>query len=257
MIDSLYIGATGMHAQQMNIDVIANNLANVNTAGFKRNRIDFEDVLYRSMGASSVTGSGTNIRSGMGTTIAASGKVFTTGDVKKTDQPFDLAVRGQGFFEVTMPDGTTAYTRSGAFKVNGEGVLITQDGYPLAGSIQVPPDATSVKFDGDGRVTAIVPTERQPLEIGRIDIVNFVNPAGLNPVGDNLYAATDTSGDALRGTPGENGTGAIAQGFLEGSNVRLIDEMINLILAQRAYEINSKVVQASDEMLSISNGLYR
>jgi len=260
MIDSLYIGATGMQAQQMNIDVIANNLANVNTSGFKRNRIDFADLVYRSMGVSSPTAASeaTNpVRAGMGTAVMASGKVFTLGDVKKTDQPFDLAVRGQGFFEIAMPDGTTAYTRSGAFQLNGEGVLVTQNGFPLSGSIQVPPDATAVTVGADGRVTATVPTEKQPIEIGRIDLVNFINAAGLKPVGDNLYAATVASGDPIRGVPGENGGGTIAQGFLEASNVKLIDEMINLILAQRAYEINAKVVQASDEMLSISNGLFR
>jgi flagellar basal-body rod protein FlgG len=250
MIDSLYIGATGMHAQQMNIDVIANNLANVNTTGFKRNRIDFEDLLYRTSGPASTTSvnSTRTPQTGMGTTVAASGKVFTLGDVKKTDQPLDLAVRGQGFFEVQMPDGNLAYTRSGAFQLNNDGMLTTQNGNLLAGSLQVPPDA---------RITAVVPSEKQPVEVGHIELVNFVNPSGLNPVGDNLYAASNNSGDPLRGQPGQNGTGTLAQGFLEASNVQLIDEMISLIVAQRAYEINSKVVQASDEMLSISNGLFR
>ena len=259
MIDSLYIGATGMHAQQMNIDVIANNLANVNTTGFKRSRIDFEDLLYRTMGASgaSVEETARLPQAGMGTSIAASGKVFTLGDVKKTDQPLDLAIRGQGFFEVALPDGRSAYTRSGAFQVNGEGMLVTQDGHPLSGAIQLPPDTTAVRIEADGRVAANVPTEVEPIEIGHVDLVNFINPAGLNPVGDNLYVATPTSGDPLPGVAGENGTGSISQGFLEASNVKLIDEMINLILAQRAYEINAKVVQASDEMLSISNGLFR
>jgi flagellar basal-body rod protein FlgG len=259
MIDSLYIGATGMQAQQLNIDVIANNLANVNTSGFKRNRIDFEDLLYRSMGATQAASADAarSPHSGMGTSIAGTGKVFTLGDVKKTDQPLDLAVRGQGFFEVAMPDGTSAYTRSGAFQVNGEGMLVTQDGYALGGSIQVPPDATTMKVETDGRVMATIPGEKQAIEIGRIDLINFVNPAGLSPIGDNLYASTVASGDPLRGAPGQNGTGTIAQGFLEASNVKLIDEMISLILAQRAYEINAKVVQASDEMLSISNGLFR
>lgn len=259
MIDSLYIGATGMHAQQMNIDVVANNLANVNTAGFKRNRINFEDLLYRSA-AGTASSSGQTLalpQTGMGTAVAASGKVFTPGDVKKTDQPLDLAIRGSGFFEVTMPDGSSAYTRSGDFQINNEGMLMTQDGHMLSAAIQLPPDVTNVVIGADGKVSANVPDQQQPIEIGQIDVVNFVNPAGLSPSGDNLYTVTENSGEPLRGVPGENGTGSLAQGFLEASNVRLIDEMINLIVAQRAYEINSKVVQASDEMLSISNGLFR
>lgn len=256
MLDSLYIGATGMHAQQMNIDVIANNLANVNTAGFKRNRIDFEDLLYR---ASATTRANTThaMQSGMGTAVAASGKVFTVGDVKKTDQPLDLAIRGQGFFEVQMPDGSLAYTRDGAFQVNSDGMLTTQDGHLLNASIQLPPDATSVTIDAEGQVTVTVPGGKTPVDAGQIELVNFINPAGLNPIGENLYAATPTSGDPLHGKPGENGAGTLGQGFLEASNVNLINEMINLITAQRAYEINAKVVQASDELLSISNGLFR
>lgn len=259
MIDSLYIGATGMQAQQTNIDVVANNLANVNTAGFKRNRIDFEDLVYRSMG----TARGANaevsspVRSGMGTSIAASSKVFLLGEMKKSEQPLDLAIRGQGFFEVILPDGSFAYTRHGALQLNAEGVLVTHDGHRLSGLIQIPADASGIRVDADGRVYATVPGERAPLDVGQIELVNFVNASGLNAVGDNLYVATEGSGEALRGTPGENGVGSIGQGFLEASNVRLIDEMISLIVAQRAYEINSKVVQASDELLSISNSLYQ
>lgn len=259
MIDSLYIGATGMQAQQMNIDVIANNLANVNTTGFKRNRVDFEDLVYRSLAVSrgTLADAANSARTGVGTAIAASGKVFTIGDVKKTDQPFDLAVQGQGFFEVLMPDGTSAYTRNGALRLNTDGILETQEGHQLSSRIQVPPDATGVKVEPDGRVTATVPNERDPLDIGRLDLVSFVNPSGLNPVGENLYMKTPTSGEPLVGTPGQNGLGTIAQGFLEASNVRLIDELVGLIVAQRAYETNAKVVQASDEMLSISNSLFR
>jgi flagellar basal-body rod protein FlgG len=259
MIDSLYIGATGMHAQQLNIDVIANNLANVNTSGFKRNRIDFEDLLYRTTaGSRAATGGASRLpQTGMGTAVAASGKIFTAGDVKKTDQPLDIAVRGQGFFEVQLPDGNFAYTRSGAFQISNDGMLMTQDGHQLSASIQVPPDATSVRVEADGKVSAVVPGETRPIDIGQIELVSFINPAGLNPIGDNLYTAGQNSGDALRGFSGQNGAGTLAQGFLEASNVRLIDEMVNLIVAQRAYETNAKVVQASDEMLSISNSLFR
>jgi flagellar basal-body rod protein FlgG len=259
MIDSLYIGATGMQAQQMNIDVVANNLANVNTAGFKRNRIDFEDLLYRTTRASGGTSLDANRapQTGMGAAVAASGKVFTLGDVKKTEQPLDLAIQGQGFFEVVLPDGNNAYTRNGAFQVNADGMLVTADGYALSASIQIPPDATLIKVEADGRVLAAVPGETEAIELGQIEIAMFVNPAGLDPIGDNLYVGSASSGEPLRQLPGQNGSGAIGQGFLEASNVRLIDEMINLILAQRAYELNSKVVQASDEMLSISNSLFR
>jgi len=259
MIDSLYIGATGMQAQQMNIDVVANNLANVNTMGFKRNRVDFEDLLYRATGVSRAAGgeSATTVRSGMGTSVAASGKVFILGEMKKTDQTLDLGIRGQGFFEVVLPDGTFAYTRDGALQLSAEGMLVTHGGNRLSGLIQIPSDTTTIRVDTEGRVFATVAAERQPIDVGQIELANFVNAAGLNPIGDNLYTATEASGEALRSVPGQNGMGSIAQGFLEASNVRLIDEMINLIVAQRAYEINSKVVQASDELLSISNSLFR
>lgn len=257
MIDSLYIGATGMQAQQMNIDVIANNLANVNTSGFKRNRIDFEDLLYRASAVRTGSEPTTPLHSGMGTSVAASGKVFVPGEMKKTEQSLDLGIRGAGFFEVTLPDGTFAYTRHGALQLSGDGMLVTHDGHRLSGLFQIPSDTTGIRVDADGRVFATVPGERAPLEVGQIELSSFVNPAGLTPIGDNLYTATEGSGEPLRSIPGQNGVGAIAQGFLEASNVQLIDEMINLIVAQRAYEINSKVVQASDELLSMSNNLFR
>lgn len=258
MIDSLYIGATGMHAQQTSIDVIANNLANVNTAGFKRNRVDFEDLLYRSLGPAAVTNGQThNGSAGLGTTIMASGKIFTDGDLKKTEQPLDLAIKGQGFFELNRPDGSSVYTRSGTFQVDPDGMIVNQDGFAFTGSLQLPPDTTRVQVQADGRVFVTTPTELKPILIGQIELVTFVNAAGLEPIGDNTYIATARSGEALRAMPGENGAGTLAQGFLESSNVKLIDEMINLVIAQRAYEINAKVVQASDEMLSITNNLYR
>lgn len=259
MIDSLYIGATGMHAQQTSMDVISNNLANVNTTGFKRSRVNFEDLLYRNVSPTNgVIGSLDNAqRMGTGAAVAGTGKVFTMGDIKKTDGPLDLAIRGQGFFEVVLPTGDFGYTRSGAFEVNRDGMLSTSDGYRLSASIQVPVDATSIAVDANGRVSANVAGESRPIEIGNLEIASFTNPEGLNPLGDNLYVATQKSGDAIRGTPGENGLGTLAQGFLETSNVKLVEEMISLILAQRAYEINSKVVQASDEMMSITNNLYR
>lgn len=259
MIDSLYIGATGMHAQQMNIDAISNNLANVNTNGFKKSRVDFEDLLYRDMAhASGLVGNSDNVlRFGMGSAVAATGKVFTAGDIKKTDDPLDLAIQGQGFFEVTLPTGELGYTRSGAFTINRDGFLSTADGYQLSAALQVPVDATGIVVEASGRVLASVVGESRPVEIGQLEIANFPNPGGLTAVGDNLYLPTQKSGDPIRGVPGDNGLGTVAQGFLEASNVKLVEEMISLILAQRAYEINSKVVQASDEIMSITNSLYR
>jgi flagellar basal-body rod protein FlgG len=183
--------------------------------------------------------------------------------VKQTSQPYDLAINGQGFFELTLPDGTNAYTRNGVFHVGTDGTLLNQDGYPLAEKIVVPADATAVTIGSDGQITATVPSQQQPLSLGQIEVATFVNPAGLRPMGDNLYVATtegdsaNNSGDAQLAVPGQSGTGTLAQGYLEVSNVNLIDEMVNLVIAQRAYEVNSKVVSASDQMLNISNNLYR
>jgi len=261
MLESLYIGATGMQAQQANLDVIANNMANVNTTGFKRNRLDFEDLLYRAMPGTRSTAGPTV--TGMGTSVATTDKVFTVGDVKKTSQPYDLAIQGQGFFELTMPDGSSAYTRNGVFHVTSDGSLVSQDGYPLAGKITVPSDATAVTIGSDGQVQATVPSQQKPISLGQIELTTFVNPAGLQAMGDNLYVATtdgssaNNSGDPQAGTPGQGGMGTLSQGYLEVSNVNLIDEMVNLVIAQRAYEVNSKVVQAADQILNISNNLYR
>lgn len=259
MLDSLYIGASGMHAQQTSIDVIANNLANVNTSGYKRNRIDFEDLLYRQVAPPGAAAQGAQaVESlGAGTAIAGTNKIFTAGDIKKTDGTLDLAIRGDGFFQVSLPDGSTAYTRNGAMQVNRDGFLVTPEGYPLSPAIQIAPDATALVIDGNGKITATVQGEAQPIEVGQLELANFTNPSGLNPMGDNLYSSTAASGDAVVSLPGENGAGTIAQGYLEASNVQLVEEMINLIMAQRAYEINAKVVQASDEMLSINNNLRR
>lgn len=259
MLDSLYIGASGMHAQQLNIDVVANNLANVNTSSYKKNRVDFQDLLYRQIArANGLVGSEDNTyRVGVGTAVAGTEKVFTTGDMKKTDGALDFAIRGAGFFEVTLPDGSRGYTRSGTFEINRDGFLATSDGYLLHPTVQIPGDATQVSIDATGHVLATVPNETKPVEVAQLELANFVNPAGLTPMGNNMYAPTQKSGDALLGQPGENGLGNIAQGFLESSNVKLIEEMINLVIAQRAYEINAKMVQASDEILGISNNLRR
>lgn len=259
MLDSLYIGASGMYAQQTDINVVANNLANVNTAGFKKNRVNFEDLLYHNIARSNglIGSQGNNYRLGAGASIASTDKVFTVGDLKKTDQPLDLGIRGQGFFEVTLPDGSLGYTRNGALQINTQGALTTADGYPLSANIQIPTDATNITIDPTGIVTATEPNQTSPVQLGQIEVATFVNPAGLQAQGSNIYIPTANSGVATLNQPSQNGTGSIAQGYLEGSNVNLVNEMVNLIMAQRAYEMNSKVVQASDQMLSISNGLYR
>ena len=259
MIDSLYIGATGMHAQQINVDMIANNLANVNTSAFKRGRVNFEDLLYRNILSTTPTEPTTdNMQAaGVGVAVANLSKVFTQGDSKKTDVPLDIAIQGQGFFEVVLPDGSIAYTRSGRFQVDRQGYLVTSEGHSLRNPIQIPPDTTDILIQPDGLVLASTAGEQNPIEIGQIELTSFVNPTGLDAQGNNLYIATNLAGDMTSNKPGEAGLGTLQQGFLESSNVKLVEEMINLIMAQRAYEVNAKVVQAADEMLALSNSLRR
>ncbi len=258
MLDSLYIAATGMTAQQLNVDTISNNLANVNTNAFKRNRVTFADLMYReAAGGLKALGVGSSNRYGVGVGVSSTGKIFVPGDVKKTDLPLDLAIRGKGFFEVTLPDNTQAYTRGGSLQLDKDGVLTTAEGYALNPQVRIPTDAISVTIDTGGKVLATVPSETDPIEISTIGLVDFVNPTALRPLGDNLYVPTEQSGDPIQGKAGEQGLGLLAQGFVESSNVQLVDEFVNLIVAQRAYEANSKAIQASDEMLGITNTLRR
>lgn len=258
MLDSLYIAATGMQAQQLNVDTIANNLANVNTTSFKTSRVSFQDLLYREVLRSSpLLGADASARFGAGVGVGDTAKLFSDGDLKKTDGPLDVAIRGAGFFEIQLPDGSRAYTRAGAFQVNKDGLLSTSDGQPIMPALQIPQDATQVSIDTTGHVTATVPSDSQPVDVGQIEMSRFVNPAGLSAVGNNTYLATEKSGDPLVGKPGDPGFGTLAQGFLESSNVKLVDELVNLVLAQRAFEVNSKAVQASDEMLSLINNMRR
>jgi flagellar basal-body rod protein FlgG len=258
MLDSLYIAATGMNAQQLQVDTISNNLANVSTNGFKKNRLNFADLMYREVARGrQMLGTDPSNRYGVGVNVSRTSKIFTAGDVKQTQQPLDLAIRGSGFFEVTLPDGSNAYTRGGSLQLDKDGVLTTSEGYPLTPQLRFPADATSVLIDSSGKVTAQVPDEADPIEVGNIQLVNFMNASALRPLGENLYVPTDNSGDPLPGTPGQQGLGQVAQGFVEASNVQLIEEFVNLIVAQRAYEASSKAIQASDEMLSISNNLRR
>lgn len=259
MMNSLHIAATGMHVQQHTIDVIANNLANMNTTGYKKTRIGFEDLMYgqiaRNNGLLGVGGA--SMRLGMGAGVASSGKVFVEGDIRTTDNPLDMAIRGDGFFEVLMPDGSQAYTRTGTFQIDSEQMLVTSDGYMVNPMINVPSDTEALLVTSDGKVMARLAGDDEPTEIGQIELAKFANPAGLDPVGDNLYRPSHLSGDALYAMPGEDGAGLVAQGFLESSNVQLVEELTQLMLAQRAYEVNSKVIQAADQLLGIINNLRR
>jgi len=261
MIRALWTAASGMQAQQLNIDVIANNLANVNTTGFKKSRADFQDVMYQSVkttGAPSTNSTqAAGIEIGLGTTPAAVTKVFTAGNITQTGNELDLAIEGEGFFQIQMPDGTTGYSRAGSFKRDGQGRVVTPDGYPLMPEMVIPANATKISVGSDGTVSVMQSGQSSPTTIGTIQLATFQNPAGLSSQGRNLYKNTDASGDATTGTAGQNGIGTISQGFLEMSNVNVMEEMVNMIVGQRAYEINSKAVQAADEMLQQANNMKR
>ncbi|WP_390342973.1 flagellar basal-body rod protein FlgG [Variovorax boronicumulans] len=262
MFDALYISATGMQAQQLNVDTIANNLANVNTTGFKKAKVGFSDLMVREAGRLQppteelgILGGDRQLGAGVG--IAAISKLFDMGDLKKTESAFDIAIQGEGFLEVTMPDGTSAYTRGGTFKVNRDGLLATPSGFPLKPNISIPDNAQNMQIDGDGRVRVQVAGQGTLVEAGQLDLVRFTNPSGLQSQGDGLYRITQGSGESILGKATEDGMGSLAQGFLEGSNVKLTDEMVNLMVAQRVYEANVKVMQASDEMLGMINALRK
>jgi len=261
-MQALWIAATGMKGQELRINVISNNLANVNTPGFKASRIDFEDLIYQTFKAAGATSAGgnqvpTGLEVGLGVRPAAVQKLFLQGDYHQTQNPLDLAIEGRGFFKVTMPDGTVAYTRSGAFKLDSEGRIVTSDGYPIDPEIVIPAEATSVTISSDGTVSVTIPGQTQAQEVGRLELADFVNPGGLKAIGKNLFLPTAASGDPTTGSPGEDGLGTIAQGFLELSNVDLVTELVEMIMAQRAYEINGKVIQSADEMLQTAANLKR
>ncbi|RKY81840.1 flagellar basal body rod protein FlgG [candidate division KSB1 bacterium] len=252
--------ASGMAAQQLNVDNISNNLANVNTPGYKKSRIEFQDLLYQSVRpAGSETDQGTKtpteLQIGCGTRPVATSKMFSQGDIIETGNPLDVAINGDGFFQVLMPDGTTAYTRDGSFKLSDDGRLVTSDGYEVTPEITLPLDTTSVNISRDGRVTAFVAGVENPEEIGQIELVKFINPAGMKNLGHNLYQATPSSGEPSFGQPGTEGFGTIEQFYLESSNVDVVEEMVNMIVAQRAYEINSKAIKTADEMMQLVNRL--
>lgn len=262
MIRALWTAASGLEAQQMTIDVISNNLANVNTTGYKRAQADFQDLMYQtfvSPGTSSSSGTiyPTGIEVGHGTRLVAVQKLFSQGDYKQTQNPLDLAIEGDGFFQVLQPNGQPAYTRAGAFKRDMDGRIVNSDGYVLEPEIVIPPGAKEVTVGADGTVSVLLQGQTSSTAVGTIQVVRFVNPAGLRSIGKNLFMPSPASGDAEVGTAGGDGFGTVMQGFLEMSNVNVVNEMINLIIAQRAYEVNSKVIQAADDMLNVANNVKR
>lgn len=263
MIRALYSAATGMNAQETNIDVVANNIANVNTTAYKKSRADFQDLLYQYVvepGAPTTASGSQNpsgIQVGLGVKTAAVQKVFAQGDLTSTGNQLDLAIEGDGFFQIQMPDGTTSYTRSGAFQMDQNGQVVTSDGFLLDPGITVPNDALSISVAQDGTMSVRMPATTEPQEVGKITAVRFPNNAGLRAVGKNLYQETVSSGTPTTGVFGENGYGRVSQGFLESSNVSVVEQVVNMITAQRAYEASSKAIQAADEMLSQAINLKR
>jgi len=262
MLRSLYTAATGMVAQQTSIDVTSNNIANVNTVGYKKQRAEFADLFYQTMeyagtatSATTTSPTGTNI--GLGVRPTAVTKLFSQGNFKETGNNLDVAITGNGFFKVQMPDGSLAYTRNGSFKLDSQGQVVTSDGYPIVPNIVVPPDTVQISIGTDGTVSVLQAGQTQTTQIGQITLTNFINPAGLHALGNNNYINTSASGDPIEGVAGTEGLGQIRQGFVEMSNVQLVEEMTDLITGQRAYDANSKAIMTSDEMLKTVNQLKR
>lgn len=262
MIRSLFTAATGMKAQDLNVSVISNNLANVNTAGFKRSRADFQDLIYQNLrlvGTLSITGNQvpTGAQLGLGTKPAAVQKIFIQGDFAQTQNPLDIAIEGKGFFQVTLPDGTIGYSRAGTFKVDQAGQMVDSDGLLLQPAITIPQNALDISIDPSGQVSVTQPGATSPAVVGTIQTATFQNPSGLQALGSNLFRETGASGAPIIGSPGIDDRGTLRQGFLELSNVSVVEELVNLITAQRAYEINSRTVQTADEMLQVAGNLKR
>ncbi len=262
MIRALWTAATGMNVQQVNLDVIANNIANVNTTGYKRSRADFQDLMYQTLrmqGARTESGNQvpTGVQIGHGAMLAAVQKVHLQGDFQQTENELDVAIEGNGFIQILLPSGDKAYTRAGAFKKDAEGRICTSDGYLLEPSISIPQNTTTLSIEADGTVTALVQGQTASQQIGKIDLYTFPNITGLKAMGKSLYTETEASGAAISGKPGEQGMGTILQGYLEMSNVSVMQEMVNMIIGQRAYEVNSKAIQAADEMLQMANNVRR
>lgn len=252
---ALYVAATGMLAQETNVGVISNNIANMRTTAYKRQRVDFQDLLYQTLRRAGQTTSdaGTTapvgVEIGSGVKTAGTPRIFSQGPMQPTEKTYDVAIRGEGFFRIEMPDGETAYTRDGSFELNQDGVLVTVDGYEIEGGITVPADATSVSINADGAVEAMLPGQTAPQQLGQIQISRFINTSGLESKGENLYRETEASGPAQTDNPGGESMGTLVQFHLEAANVNSVTEVADLISAQRAYEMNARVVTAADEML--------
>jgi len=261
---ALRTAASGMYAQQKNIEIIANNIANVNSTAFKRNKAEFQDLMYQKTPLTPYTSdvqgntyaSTDSIYIGNGVRVSDAHKIFKQGDLNETDNQFDLAIQGDGFFQVQRPDGSYAYTRDGTFRLNSEGQLVNAEGYKFIPEVNISPDIQNVTISRDGTIQTLDASGNTNV-LTEIQLVKFINPAGLKPIGDNLYEETEYSGPPVYGTPGSNGFGEIYQGYLEMSNVDIVEEMINMITAQRSYEINSKTVKTIEEMMSIVNSLKR
>lgn len=263
MMRALWSAASGMKGQQTQMDIVAHNIANVNTYGGKKVRAEFQDLVYQTLREAGAQNGAdgqypTALQIGLGTRVAATQRVFTQGALQATDNPTDIGIQGEGFFRVSMPDGTTAYTRDGTWKLDSNRRMVTTDGYPIADGITIDANAPadSIVISGDGRVSC-TPAGGTQQEVGQITLARFVNPAGLTSIGKNLFVVSEASGEAIEGNPGTDGTGTLTQGTLEMSNVQIVEEMVNMIVSQRAYESNSKAITTSDSMLEIANSLKR
>jgi len=263
MIRAMRTAASGMLAQQTYVDSIAHNLANVNTTGYKKSSVQFQDLLYQTVKPAAGGAPGTSsqtpvaLQIGHGTRLVGAPKIFSQGDSETTGNPLDLLIQGDGFLQFTMPDGTLAYSRDGSLKLDEEGRLVNSDGLPLSPEMTVPTEATAVQIAKDGVVTVTVPGNTQAQQIGQIELARFINEAGLSSEGGNMYKATSSSGTPVTGTAGQTGLGTLQQGYLERSNVEVVQEMVDMIVAQRAYEVNAKSIQAADEMMSQGNNIRR
>ncbi|MCD4830116.1 MAG: flagellar basal-body rod protein FlgG [Candidatus Cloacimonetes bacterium] len=262
MIRSLYSGASGMYAQQMNIDTIANNMANVNTNGYKKSRMQFEDLMYQTIkeagaATSDSTRRPTELAVGAGVRAVATQRSFSQGSLQNTGNPLDIAIAGEGFFQLVNAEGDTVYTRDGSFKLDAEGQIVTSSGYFLEPGTTIPADTEALSITPDGIVLARVYGEVEAQEIGQIELARFVNAAGLRSLGGNVYAETEASGQPITGAPTSQTFGAVEQGWIESSNVELVEEMVNMITAQRAYDLNSKVIRTSDAMIQTANNIKR
>lgn len=262
-MQALRTAASGMRAQEQNVQTVANNIANIRTTGYKKQRAEFQDLLYSNLRRVGSTSSNdgtivpTGIQIGSGVKFSATSRVLSQGALEQTDQPLNVAVRGEGYFEVTLPDGRTAYTRDGSFERNQDGLVVTLDGYEVGNGITIPDDSRAITVSNDGEVEVQVGTSETSTNVGQLELVTFINPGGLEAIGENLFVETPASGNPQTGTPGEDSLGTLLQGFLEGSNVEAVAEISDLISAQRAYELNSRVISAADEMMQAAGQILQ